>query len=163
MIELLSEDTNKKDYVYRLTGLTRWDMTKDMTLFWEQLLIRVQQDRQDGSWDRLLFECWIYDQAYVLAYPQKRGESPDYRVPQVKACLDYLLALQPKVDAAESDEAVEGLVVVGYADVTGAIRNSYRREPAITKLKQVMTKNDFTAWTMSENNRESMMEFDIFF
>jgi hypothetical protein len=41
--------------------------------------------------------------------------------------------------------------------------NSYRREPAVSKLKQVMAKNDFTAWTMEENHRESMMEFEIFF
>jgi hypothetical protein len=163
MIELVSEDVGKKQYVYRLTGMTRWDLTKDMTLFWEQLLTRIQTDRQDGSWNRLYFECWIYDQAYVLAYPQKRGESPDYRVPEVKVCLDYLVALQPKVDAAESDEAVENLVHIAYLDVREAIQDGYRRQPALVKLKQVMAANDFTAWTMEEGNRESMMEFEIFF
>lgn len=49
MIELLSEDTGTKRYVYRVTGMSRWDLTKDMTLFWEQLLTRIQADRQDGS------------------------------------------------------------------------------------------------------------------
>lgn len=78
-------------------------------------------------------------------------------------CLDYLAALQPKIDGAESDEARENLILVAYLQTENAIRNSFRREPAVAKLKKIMEANDFTAWVMREDDRESMTQFDIFF
>ena len=75
-LETLTNSSNGKRHCYRLTGLTRSDLTRDMALLWSVFIDHIIAEREHGSWHRLIFECWVVD-GYLIAYPHMRGDSPE--------------------------------------------------------------------------------------
>src|SRR5579871_5135624 len=121
MIQIIHQDSSEGRYAYQLSGMKTVDLRQDFALLWEKLIDHVAAHRIHGTWNRLLFECWV-DQGYVLAYPQQRGESPDKRYPEATVGLDYLASVIEKAGDAIRDERIEGLFNIAYIDVRDAIR-----------------------------------------
>jgi hypothetical protein len=162
MLTTTSDDTLNQRFTYHSTAATDRELLSDMALLWEQLFIRTRDTRKDGSWNRIIFDFYCYD-GLLIAYPQKRGESPDKRLPELVVSLDILKDTIIKLHESDNDAEMENLINLAYIRVRGAIIRSYSTEPALTQLKKTLESNDFTAWTMKDGDVEALYEFEIVF
>jgi len=104
MLQLLHpNETISGRFTYEISSLNEDDIRADLSQFWPLFLSHVSAFRPDGTWDRILFECWI-DQGYLLAYPNKRGDSLTKRVPEVILGFAYFASVVAEIDRADEEE-----------------------------------------------------------
>jgi hypothetical protein len=58
MLTLDKETHDNPAYYYRSTGKSQRELRDDMIHVWVELLKRIRENRGDGTWNRLVFECW---------------------------------------------------------------------------------------------------------
>jgi len=162
MINVTSEDPSSGRYRYRLTGLTRMDLKRDMTLLWVKLLNRITFHREHGTWSRIIFEVWV-EHGYVLAYPQKRGESHNQRPLEVLVDIDYFETVLRQSTTLSDAEQINGLLTMAYLNTRSSIADAYLKEDALSEMKAIMQNNDFKCFTMQGNDEKSIAEIQIFF
>jgi len=162
MLNIISENAVSGKYECCVTGLTRMDLKRDMTLMWTHLLKYVSVHHEHSSWNRIIFEIWI-ERGFVLAYCQKKGKSLDPRLFEVTIVVDYIPEMLKLLNEQSTDEQFEGLRAIAYIDTRESIRESYRKEPAISSIQAALKNNDFKCYTMQSADINTMMEFGIFF
>lgn len=138
------------------------DLKRDMTLMWAQLLKHVSVHHVHSSWNRIIFEIWV-ERGYVLAYCHKKGKSVDMRLFEMKIVVDYIPEMLKRLNEQSTHEQIEGVRAIAYIDTREAIRESYRKEPAISSIQTALKNNDFKCYTMQDADISTMMEFGIIF
>lgn len=151
-----------ESYYYISTGTTESEFRQDIIQGWAEVLRRVQEARGAATWNRLIFECWC-ERGYIIVYPQKRGDSPDVRMPRIVITINVLNETMRKLEETKDESEMANLLGIAYITVRDAIREVYRKEPALSVLKKTLEANDFSAWTMENSNVETLMTFPIFF
>jgi hypothetical protein len=162
MLVFEREVSDNPTYYYRSTGESDKEFSADIVQVWGEVLKRIRENRADGSWNRLVFECWC-GEGYIVVYPQLRGRSPDEKKPTVNVSLASLREIKQKLENAVDETETRSLAALAYTRVRGAIRNMYKREPALSELRNALKANDFTCWTMKNDDIETLMKFDVFF
>lgn len=162
MIIFDKKNEDNPTYYYLSDGISDQEFFEDAIIIWSKILFHIRADRADGSWNRLIFQCWLSD-GFVEIYPQKRGESPDFKKPSIVVSVACLDEIRQKLEGEDDENEIRNLMALAYIKIRKAIRNSYRREPALSALKDALTSNDFTCWTTKEDDFETAMEFDIYF
>lgn len=162
MLVLEKETPEDHSYYYHSTASGKAEFREDMVQVWATVLKRVRTCRPDGSWNRLLFELWCA-QGFLIVYPQKRGDSPTSRKPRIVVSLEILKDTKRTVDESDDASKVRDALALAYVTVSSAIRGTYNKEPALSELKSTLQTNDFTCWTMHDDDIERIGRFDLIF
>jgi hypothetical protein len=162
MLQFKKHTPTDQVYYYASDARTDSDLRKDTAQLWAELLKTVRSAREPGTWNRLIFECWCTD-GFVAAYPQKRSESPYHKVPQIVVSLEFLNPTRELIEGTDDEEKIRNAIALAYIAVRGAIRKSYKKEPALGELKATLETTDFTVWTMQNDDTETLFKFDLIF
>lgn len=162
MLEVINLDSTAKKYSYNLSSLTERELRKDFSEMWKCLIQHIQADRQSGTWNRLIFEFWL-EEGYILCFPQKGGESPDKHMPEIVIGLDLLAETIDKASNLTSEEDIQNLFYVAQAIISTALDVAYRKEPALTAIKELVAKNMFTCYKMRDNKLDTAIEMVILY
>lgn len=149
-------------FYYNATGVEEREMLDDFAQIWKAVFRHVRENREDGSWNRLIFEIWV-DRSCIRIYPQMRGDSPNRKIPEVDISLNCLTEIQKQILDESVPTKSKSLRALGNAKISYAINNSYTREPALSELKRTLESNDFTCWLMKNDNTDSIMKIHLIF
>lgn len=161
MLQLLHpNETSSGRFTYEMDSLSEGDIVADMSQFWPLFLSHVSAFRPAGTWDRILFECWI-DQGYILAYPNKRGDSLTKRIPEVILGSAYFASVVSEMDRADDDEVVDALFAKAFESISNWIPESCRIEPARSALNATFASNTFVFQFMQDSDVETLVKVDL--
>jgi len=147
-------------FTYEIDSLNEDDIRADLSQFWPLFLSHVSTFRPDGTWDRILFECWI-DQGYLLAYPNKRGDSLTKRVPEVILGFAYFASAVAEIDRADEEEMADELLANAFEFISKRIAESCRIEPARSALNAALVRNSFVFQIMQDGDVETLSKVDL--
>jgi len=147
---------------YRYLGLTRAELALDIANFWTVVLEHITSTRKNGTWSRIVFECWP-EKGCVIAYPQKRGDAPDCHMPEIVGHFEYMYTFIVKALEAKSEQERGWAFDLAYSNVTCLIIVGYQKDPALRIIKDVQKENDFKIRIMRNNDSKISGDFEVFF
>ena len=161
MLQLLHPDeTVSGRFTYEIDSLNEANIRADLSQFWQLFLSHVSACRPDGTWDRILFDCWI-DQGYLLAYPNKHGDSLTRRIPEVILGFAYFASVVDEIDRANEEEMSNELLANAFEFISKRIAESCQIEPARSVLNAALARNSFVFQIMQDGDVETLMKVDL--
>ena len=153
-MEVNQSASSDAKYNYRYPGLTRGELTLDIANFWTIVLNHITAERKNGTWSRIVFECWP-EKGCVIAYPQKRGDLPDCHMSEIVGYFEYMQTLIVKASEAKSEQDRGWAFDLAYSNVTYQIIVGYQKDPALSNIRKILKANDFKIRIMRNNDAKN--------